>query len=197
MRRRFRRWSQVKPKGELAELAAPGDTPLPTMVSATGRVLMIDGGKASSRRMRGGLRDASTCTEEWVVCSWPSSAKRCFCRATYGVGRANPSQLGPASCCAACATKPSLCGQFHRQQRGERETLPPLRHPRPGPKRVKELLAIPLDRRHPAGQSEQDRCGRRVSVRPLARQVWSYFHPVTRAGRRTESTSPVLAGHLE
>jgi len=200
MRRRFRRWSQVKAEGaNLAELRRQANTPLHTDgLGDWPDVVMIDGGKGQLSAVMEALRELDL-HEELVVCSLAKQREEVFLPGASTPLESEPEQLGLQLLRRLRDEAHRFAVSFHRQQRGERMKRSRLSDiPGLGPKRVKELLghfrsidAIQL--------ASPEQIAAAPGVGPaLARQVWSYFHPDDlEQAAEAESTSPVLAGHLE
>ncbi|MCT0202298.1 excinuclease ABC subunit UvrC [Synechococcus sp. CS-603] len=200
MRRRFRRWSQVKAEGaNLAELRRQANTPLHTDgLGDWPDVVMIDGGKGQLSAVMEALRELDL-HEELVVCSLAKQREEVFLPGASTPLESEPEQLGLQLLRRLRDEAHRFAVSFHRQQRGERMKRSRLSDiPGLGPKRVKELLghfrsidAIQL--------ASPEQIAAAPGVGPaLARQVWSYFHPDDlEQAAEAESTSPALAGHLE
>jgi len=200
MRRRFRRWSQVKAEGaNLAELRRQANTPLHTDgLGDWPDVVMIDGGKGQLSAVMEALRELDL-HEELVVCSLAKQREEVFLPGASAPLESEPDQLGLQLLRRLRDEAHRFAVSFHRQQRGERMKRSRLSDiPGLGPKRVKELLghfrsidAIQL--------ASPEQIAAAPGVGPaLARQVWNYFHPDDlEQAAEARSTSPALAGHLE
>jgi excinuclease ABC subunit C len=179
MRRRFRRWAQVKAEGgDLLALRRAADSALHTGgLNDWPDVVMIDGGKGQLSAVMEALRELNL-HEELVVCSLAKQREEVFVPGAKQPLDSEPDQLGVQLLRRLRDEAHRFAVSFHRQQRGERMKRSRLSDiPGLGPKRVKELLAHfrSIDAIQLASP-EQIAAAPGVGA-ALARQVWNYFHP--------------------
>ena len=179
MRRRFRRWAQVKAEGgDLLALRRAADSALHTGgLNDWPDVVMVDGGKGQLSAVMEALRELNL-HEELVVCSLAKQREEVFVPGAKQPLDSEPDQLGVQLLRRLRDEAHRFAVSFHRQQRGERMKRSRLSDiPGLGPKRVKELLAHfrSIDAIQLASP-EQIAAAPGVGA-ALARQVWNYFHP--------------------
>ena len=179
MRRRFRRWSQLKASGaDLQEVRRRGGSALQTdALNDWPDVVMIDGGKGQLSAVMEALRELDL-AEDLVVCSLAKQREEIFLPGARQPLESDPDQLGVALLRRLRDEAHRFAVSFHRQQRGERMKRSRLSDiPGLGPKRVRDLLAHfrSIDAIQLASHQQL------VQVpglgQALARQVYEYFHP--------------------
>ena len=190
MRRRFRRWSQVKAEGgNLQELRQSANTALHIGgLNDWPDVVMIDGGKGQLSAVMEALRELNL-HEDLVVCSLAKQREEVFLPGMKEPLESEAEQLGVQLLRRLRDEAHRFAVSFHRQQRGERMKRSRLSDIQGlGPKRVKELLAHfrSIDAIQMA--SPEAIAGAPGMGPALAQQVWAYFHP---------SDDPVDPGELE
>ena len=190
MRRRFRRWSQVKAEGgNLQELRQSANTALHLGgLNDWPDVVMIDGGKGQLSAVMEALRELNL-HEDLVVCSLAKQREEVFLPGMKEPLESEAEQLGVQLLRRLRDEAHRFAVSFHRQQRGERMKRSRLSDIQGlGPKRVKELLAHfrSIDAIQMA--SPEAIAGAPGMGPALAQQVWAYFHP---------SDDPVDPGELE
>ena len=179
MRRRFRRWAQVKAEGaDLAALRRTGASALHTDgLSDWPDVVMIDGGKGQLSAVMEALRELNL-HEDLVVCSLAKQREEVFLPGAREPLDTEADQLGVVLLRRLRDEAHRFAVSFHRQQRGERMKRSRLSDIAGlGPKRVKDLLAHfrSIDAIQLASPEQ-------IAAVPgmgpaLARQVWDHFHP--------------------
>jgi excinuclease ABC subunit C len=179
IRRRFRRWAQVKAEGgDLRELRRAAGSALHTGgLNDWPDVVMIDGGKGQLSAVMEALRELDL-DQELVVCSLAKQREEVFVPVAKEPLESEADQLGVQLLRRLRDEAHRFAVSFHRQQRGERMTRSLLSDiPGLGPKRIKELLAH--FRSIDAIQlASVDTLAAAPGMGPaLARQVWEYFHP--------------------
>ena len=179
MRRRFRRWSQVKAEGgDLDSLRKSVNTALHVGgLNDWPDVVMIDGGKGQLSAVMEALRELNL-HEDLVVCSLAKQREEVFIPGTKEPLESESEQLGVHLLRRLRDEAHRFAVSFHRQQRGERMKRSRLSDIQGlGPKRVKELLAH--FRSIDAIQlASPEAIARAPGMGPaLAQQVWTYFHP--------------------
>ena len=179
IRRRFRRWAQVKAEGaDLQELRRSTASSLHTGgLNDWPDVVMIDGGKGQLSAVMEALRELDL-DQELVVCSLAKQREEVFVPGASTPLDSEAEQLGVQLLRRLRDEAHRFAVSFHRQQRGERMTRSRLSDiPGLGPKRIKELLAH--FRSVDAIQLASLEALRAApGLGPaLAQQVWSYFHP--------------------
>ena len=179
MRRRFRRWSQVKAEGgDLDSLRKSVNTALHVGgLNDWPDVVMIDGGKGQLSAVMEALRELNL-HEDLVVCSLAKQREEVFIPGTKEPLESESEQLGVQLLRRLRDEAHRFAVSFHRQQRGERMKRSRLSDIQGlGPKRVKELLAH--FRSIDAIQlASPEAIARAPGMGPaLAQQVWTYFHP--------------------
>ncbi|QVL54226.1 MAG: excinuclease ABC subunit UvrC [Cyanobium sp. M30B3] len=179
IRRRFRRWAQVKAEGgDLRELRRAAGSALHTGgLNDWPDVVMIDGGKGQLSAVMEALRELDL-DQELVVCSLAKQREEVFVPGAKEPLESEADQLGVQLLRRLRDEAHRFAVSFHRQQRGERMTRSRLSDiPGLGPKRIKELLAH--FRSIDAIQlASVDTLAAAPGMGPaLARQVWEYFHP--------------------
>jgi excinuclease ABC subunit C len=179
MRRRFRRWSQVKAEGgDLDSLRKSANTALHVGgLNDWPDVVMIDGGKGQLSAVMEALRELNL-HEDLVVCSLAKQREEVFIPGTKEPLESESEQLGVQLLRRLRDEAHRFAVSFHRQQRGERMKRSRLSDIQGlGPKRVKELLAH--FRSIDAIQlASPEAIARAPGMGPaLAQQVWTYFHP--------------------
>jgi excinuclease ABC subunit C len=179
MRRRFRRWSQVKAEGgDLDALRKSANTALHVGgLNDWPDVVMIDGGKGQLSAVMEALRELDL-HEDLVVCSLAKQREEVFIPGTKEPLESESEQLGVQLLRRLRDEAHRFAVSFHRQQRGERMKRSRLSDIQGlGPKRVKELLAH--FRSIDAIQlASPEAIARAPGMGPaLAQQVWTYFHP--------------------
>ena len=190
MRRRFRRWSQVKAEGgNLQELRQSANTALHLGgLNDWPDVVMIDGGKGQLSAVMEALRELNL-HEDLVVCSLAKQREEVFLPGMKEPLESEAEQLGVQLLRRLRDEAHRFAVSFHRQQRGERMKRSRLSDIQGlGPKRVKELLAHfrSIDAIQMA--SPEAIAGAPGMGPALAQQVWTYFHP---------SDDPLAPGELE
>ena len=190
MRRRFRRWSQVKAEGgDLQALRQSANTALHIGgLNDWPDVVMIDGGKGQLFAVMEALRELNL-HEDLVVCSLAKQREEVFLPGMKEPLESEAEQLGVQLLRRLRDEAHRFAVSFHRQQRGERMKRSRLSDIQGlGPKRVKELLAHfrSIDAIQMA--SPEAIAGAPGMGPALAQQVWAYFHP---------SDDPVDPGELE
>ena len=190
MRRRFRRWSQVKAEGgNLQELRQSANTALHLGgLNDWPDVVMIDGGKGQLSAVMEALRELNL-HEDLVVCSLAKQREEVFMPGAKQPLESEAEQLGVQLLRRLRDEAHRFAVSFHRQQRGERMKRSRLSDIQGlGPKRVKELLAHfrSIDAIQMA--SPEAIAGAPGMGPALAQQVWTYFHP---------SDDPLAPGELE
>jgi len=190
MRRRFRRWSQVKAEGgNLQELRQSANTALHIGgLNDWPDVVMIDGGKGQLSAVMEALRELNL-HEDLVVCSLAKQREEVFLPGMKEPLDSEAEQLGVQLLRRLRDEAHRFAVSFHRQQRGERMKRSRLSDIQGlGPKRVKELLAHfrSIDAIQMA--SPEAIAGAPGMGPALAQQVWAYFHP---------SDDPVDPGELD
>ena len=179
MRRRFRRWSQVKAEGgDLDSLRKSVNTALHVGgLNDWPDVVMIDGGKGQLSAVMEALRELNL-HEDLVVCSLAKQREEVFIPGTKEPLESESEQLGVQLLRRLRDEAHRFAVSFHRQQRGERMKRSRLSDIQGlGPKRVKELLAH--FRSIDAIQlASPEAIARAPGMGPaVAQQVWTYFHP--------------------
>jgi excinuclease ABC subunit C len=179
MRRRFRRWAQVKAEGaDLAVLRSAGASALHTDgLSDWPDVVMIDGGKGQLSAVMEALRELNL-HEDLVVCSLAKQREEVFLPGAREPLDTEADQLGVVLLRRLRDEAHRFAVSFHRQQRGERMKRSRLSDIAGlGPKRVKDLLAH--FRSIDAIQlASPEQIGAVPGIGPaMARHVWDYFHP--------------------
>ena len=181
MRRRFRRWSQLKASGaDLAAVRRRSGSALQTDgLNDWPDVVMIDGGKGQLSAVMEALRELDL-VEDLVVCSLAKQREEIFLPGARQPLETDPDQLGVALLRRLRDEAHRFAVSFHRQQRGERMKRSRLSDiPGLGPKRVRDLLAHfrSLDAIQLATPQQLAKVPGLGQA--LARQVWEYFHPDT------------------
>jgi excinuclease ABC subunit C len=179
MRRRFRRWAQVKAEGaDLAALRRTGASALHTDgLSDWPDVVMIDGGKGQLSAVMEALRELNL-HEDLVVCSLAKQREEVFLPGAREPLDTEADQLGVVLLRRLRDEAHRFAVSFHRQQRGERMKRSRLSDIAGlGPKRVKDLLAH--FRSIDAIQlASPEQIAAVPGIGPaMARHVWEYFHP--------------------
>ena len=179
MRRRFRRWSQVKAEGgDLQALRQSANTALHIGgLNDWPDVVMIDGGKGQLSAVMEALRELNL-HEELVVCSLAKQREEVFLPGMKEPLESEAEQLGVQLLRRLRDEAHRFAVSFHRQQRGERMKRSRLSEIQGlGPKRVKDLLAHfrSIDAIQLA--SPEAIAGAPGMGPALAQQVWTYFHP--------------------
>jgi excinuclease ABC subunit C len=179
MRRRFRRWAQVKAEGaDLAALRSAGASALHTDgLSDWPDVVMIDGGKGQLSAVMEALRELNL-HEDLVVCSLAKQREEVFLPGAREPLDTEADQLGVVLLRRLRDEAHRFAVSFHRQQRGERMKRSRLSDIAGlGPKRVKDLLAH--FRSIDAIQlASPEQIAAVPGIGPaMARHVWDYFHP--------------------
>ena len=190
MRRRFRRWSQVKAEGgDLQALRQSANTALHLGgLNDWPDVVMIDGGKGQLSAVMEALRELNL-HEDLVVCSLAKQREEVFLPGMKEPLESEAEQLGVQLLRRLRDEAHRFAVSFHRQQRGERMKRSRLSDIQGlGPKRVKDLLAHfrSIDAIQMA--SPEAIAGAPGMGPALAQQVWTYFHP---------SDDPLEPGELE
>ncbi|MCX5936649.1 MAG: excinuclease ABC subunit UvrC, partial [Cyanobium sp. LacPavin_0920_WC12_MAG_62_9] len=190
MRRRFRRWSQVKVEGgDLQALRQSANTALHIGgLNDWPAVVMIDGGKGQLSAVMEALRELNL-HEDLVVCSLAKQREEVFLPGMKEPLESEAEQLGVQLLRRLRDEAHRFAVSFHRQQRGERMKRSRLSDIQGlGPKRVKDLLAH--FRASDAIQlaSPEALAGAPGMGPALAQQVWTYFHP---------SDDPLHPGEVE
>jgi excinuclease ABC subunit C len=186
MRRRFRRWAQVKAEGaDLAEVRRACDTTLHTGgLNDWPDVVMIDGGKGQLSAVMEALRELDL-HEELVVCSLAKQREEVYVPGAKQPLDTDADQLGVVLLRRLRDEAHRFAVTFHRQQRGERMTRSRLSDiPGLGPKRVRDLLA-----HFRSIDAIQLATAEQIAGAPgmgpsLARQVHAWFHPPEETDRR-------------
>ena len=179
MRRRFRRWSQLKASGaDLQEVRRRSGSALQTDgLNDWPDVVMIDGGKGQLSAVMEALRELDL-AGDLVVCSLAKQREEIFLPGAREPLDTEPDQLGVALLRRLRDEAHRFAVSFHRQQRGERMKRSRLSDiPGLGPKRVRDLLAHfrsvdAIQLATPDQLAQAPGLGQ-----ALARQVWEYFHP--------------------
>ena len=179
MRRRFRRWSQVKAEGgDLQALRQSANTALHIGgLNDWPDVVMIDGGKGQLSAVMEALRELNL-HEDLVVCSLAKQREEVFLPGMKEPLESEAEQLGVQLLRRLRDEAHRFAVSFHRQQRGERMKRSRLSDIQGlGPKRVKDLLAHfrsidAIQMASPGAIAEAPGMGP-----ALAHQVWTYFHP--------------------
>jgi excinuclease ABC subunit C len=179
MRRRFRRWAQVKAEGaDLAALRSAGASALHTDgLSDWPDVVMIDGGKGQLSAVMEALRELDL-HEDLTVCSLAKQREEVFLPGAREPLDTEADQLGVVLLRRLRDEAHRFAVSFHRQQRGERMKRSRLSDIAGlGPKRVKDLLAH--FRSIDAIQlASPEQIAAVPGIGPaMARHVWDYFHP--------------------
>jgi len=179
MRRRFRRWSQVKAEGgDLQALRQSANTALHLGgLNDWPDVVMIDGGKGQLSAVMEALRELNL-HEDLVVCSLAKQREEVFLPGMKEPIESEAEQLGVQLLRRLRDEAHRFAVSFHRQQRGERMKRSRLSDIQGlGPKRVKDLLAHfrSIDAIQLA--SPEAIAGAPGMGPALAQQVWTYFHP--------------------
>jgi excinuclease ABC subunit C len=183
MRRRFRRWSQVKAEGgDLEALRQSANTALHLGgLNDWPDVVMIDGGKGQLSAVMEALRELNL-HEDLVVCSLAKQREEVFLPGMKQPLDSESEQLGVQLLRRLRDEAHRFAVSFHRQQRGERMKRSRLSDIQGlGPKRVKDLLAHfrSIDAIQMASaEAIADAPGMGPA---LAQQVWTYFHPSDQA----------------
>jgi len=190
MRRRFRRWSQVKAEGgDLQALRQAANTALHLGgLNDWPDVVMIDGGKGQLSAVMEALRELNL-HEDLVVCSLAKQREEVFLPGMKEPLESEAEQLGVQLLRRLRDEAHRFAVSFHRQQRGERMKRSRLSDIQGlGPKRVKDLLAHfrSIDAIQLA--SPEAIAGAPGMGPALALQVWTYFHP---------SDDPLDSGEVE
>lgn len=179
MRRRFRRWSQVKAEGaDLQALRQSANTALHIGgLNDWPDVVMIDGGKGQLSAVMEALRELNL-HEDLVVCSLAKQREEVFLPGMKEPLESEAEQLGVQLLRRLRDEAHRFAVSFHRQQRGERMKRSRLSDIQGlGPKRVKDLLAHfrSIDAIQMASPGAI--AGAPGMGPALAHQVWTYFHP--------------------
>ena len=179
MRRRFRRWSQVKAEGgDLQALRQSANTTLHIGgLNDWPDVVMIDGGKGQLSAVMEALRELNL-HEDLVVCSLAKQREEVFLPGMKEPLESEAEQLGVQLLRRLRDEAHRFAVSFHRQQRGERMKRSRLSDIQGlGPKRVKDLLAHfrSIDAIQMASPGAI--AGAPGMGPALAHQVWTYFHP--------------------
>ncbi len=179
MRRRFRRWSQVKAEGgDLQALRQSANSALHIGgLNDWPDVVMIDGGKGQLSAVMEALRELNL-HEDLVVCSLAKQREEVFLPGMKEPLESEAEQLGVQLLRRLRDEAHRFAVSFHRQQRGERMKRSRLSDIQGlGPKRVKDLLAHfrSIDAIQLA--SPEAIAGAPGMGPALAQQVWTYFHP--------------------
>ena len=190
MRRRFRRWSQVKAEGgDLQALRQSANTALHLGgLNDWPDVVMIDGGKGRLSAVMEALRELNL-HEDLVVCSLAKQREEVFLPGMKEPLESEAEQLGVQLLRRLRDEAHRFAVSLHRQQRGERMKRSRLSDIQGlGPKRVKDLLAHfrSIDAIQMA--SPEAIAGAPGMGPALAQHVWTYFHP---------SDDPLEPGELE
>lgn len=179
MRRRFRRWSQVKAEGgDLEALRQSANTALHIGgLNDWPDVVMIDGGKGQLSAVMEALRELNL-HEDLVVCSLAKQREEVFLPGMKEPLESEAEQLGVQLLRRLRDEAHRFAVSFHRQQRGERMKRSRLSDIQGlGPKRVKDLLAHfrSIDA---IQMASPEAIASAPGMGPaLAQQVWTYFHP--------------------
>jgi len=179
MRRRFRRWSQVKAEGgDLEALRQSANTALHIGgLNDWPDVVMIDGGKGQLSAVMEALRELNL-HEDLVVCSLAKQREEVFLPGMKEPLESEAEQLGVQLLRRLRDEAHRFAVSFHRQQRGERMKRSRLADIQGlGPKRVKDLLAHfrSIDA---IQMASPEAIASAPGMGPaLAQQVWTYFHP--------------------
>jgi len=179
MRRRFRRWAQLKASGaDLEAVRRRSGSALQTDgLNDWPDVVMIDGGKGQLSAVMEALRELDL-AGDLVVCSLAKQREEIFLPGARQPLDTDADQLGVALLRRLRDEAHRFAISFHRQQRGERMKRSRLSDiPGLGPKRVRDLLAHfrsidAIQLATPAQLAQTPGLGQ-----ALARQVWEYFHP--------------------
>ena len=179
MRRRFRRWSQVKAEGgDLPALRQSANSALHIGgLNDWPDVVMIDGGKGQLSAVMEALRELNL-HEDLVVCSLAKQREEVFLPGMKEPLESEAEQLGVQLLRRLRDEAHRFAVSFHRQQRGERMKRSRLSDIQGlGPKRVKDLLA-----HFRSIDAIQMASPEAIAAAPgmgpaLAQQVWTYFHP--------------------
>ena len=179
MRRRFRRWSQVKAEGgDLQALRQSANSALHIGgLNDWPDVVMIDGGKGQLSAVMEALRELNL-HEDLVVCSLAKQREEVFLPGMKEPLESEAEQLGVQLLRRLRDEAHRFAVSFHRQQRGERMKRSRLSDIQGlGPKRVKDLLA-----HFRSIDAIQMASPEAIAAAPgmgpaLAQQVWTYFHP--------------------
>jgi excinuclease ABC subunit C len=179
MRRRFRRWAQLKASGaDLEAVRRRSGSALQTDgLNDWPDVVMIDGGKGQLSAVMEALRELDL-AGDLVVCSLAKQREEIFLPGARQPLDTEADQLGVALLRRLRDEAHRFAISFHRQQRGERMKRSRLSDiPGLGPKRVRDLLAHfrsidAIQLASPAQLAQAPGLGQ-----ALARQVWEYFHP--------------------
>ena len=179
MRRRFRRWAQLKASGaDLEAVRRRSGSALQTDgLNDWPDVVMIDGGKGQLSAVMEALRELDL-AGDLVVCSLAKQREEIFLPGARQPLDTEADQLGVALLRRLRDEAHRFAISFHRQQRGERMKRSRLSDiPGLGPKRVRDLLAHfrsidAIQLATPAQLAQAPGLGQ-----ALARQVWEYFHP--------------------
>lgn len=179
MRRRFRRWSQLKASGaDLRDVRRRSGSALQTDgLNDWPDVVMIDGGKGQLSAVMEALRELDL-AEDLVVCSLAKQREEIFLPGARQPLESDPDQLGVALLRRLRDEAHRFAVSFHRQQRGERMKRSRLSDiPGLGPKRIRDLLAHfrSIDAIQLASHEQLQQVPGLGQA--LARQVWEYFHP--------------------
>jgi len=179
MRRRFRRWSQIKAEGgDLQALRQSANSALHIGgLNDWPDVVMIDGGKGQLSAVMEALRELNL-HEDLVVCSLAKQREEVFLPGMKEPLESEAEQLGVQLLRRLRDEAHRFAVSFHRQQRGERMKRSRLSDIQGlGPKRVKDLLA-----HFRSIDAIQMASPEAIAAAPgmgpaLAQQVWTYFHP--------------------
>jgi excinuclease ABC subunit C len=194
MRRRFRRWSQVKAEGgDLNALRQSANTALHLGgLNDWPDVVMIDGGKGQLSAVMEALRELDL-HEDLVVCSLAKQREEVFLPGMKVPLESESEQLGVQLLRRLRDEAHRFAVSFHRQQRGERMKRSRLSDIQGlGPKRVKDLLAHfrSIDA---IQMASSDAIARAPGMGPaLAQQVWSYFHPEDSSGQDSDQDNAAV-----
>jgi excinuclease ABC subunit C len=179
MRRRFRRWSQAKARGEdLAQLRREAGSVLhPDGLNDWPDLVMIDGGKGQLSAVMEALRELDL-QEDLVVCSLAKAREEVFLPGATQPLESDADQLGVSLLRRLRDEAHRFALTYHRQQRGERQRRSRLGDiPGLGPRRVKDLLAH-FQSIDAIQLASPEQIASAPGIGPaLARQVWEYFHP--------------------
>ena len=205
MRRRFRRWAQLKASGaDLEAVRRRSGSALQTDgLNDWPDVVMIDGGKGQLSAVMEALRELDL-AGDLVVCSLAKQREEIFLPGARQPLDTEADQLGVALLRRLRDEAHRFAISFHRQQRGERMKRSRLSDiPGLGPKRVRDLLAHfrsidAIQLATPAQLAQAPGLGQ-----ALARQVWEYFHPeeagedpsdLAREAMETVERAPLFGG---
>jgi excinuclease ABC subunit C len=192
MRRRFRRWAQVKAEGaDLQALRRSTSSTLHTGgLNDWPDLVMIDGGKGQLSAVMEALRELNL-HEDLVVCSLAKQREEIFLPGAREPLDSEPEQMGVMLLRRLRDEAHRFAVSFHRQQRGERMRRSRLGDiPGLGPKRIKDLLAH-FHSVDAIQLASPETLAQAPGLGPaLARQVWEWFHP---EGAREEGDEAAAA----